>query len=685
MAAVLRKLPRCKHGVARGGSLAHAAEAYYESVPLLTKFTELGLAEPILRALTSEGYDSPTPIQAEFIPEMLAGRDLVGIAQTGTGKTAAFLLPILNGLAAAGGPVEPKCCRALILTPTRELAAQIEQAIRTYGRHVRFSVALVVGGSKPFPQIRALSRGVDIVVATPGRLVDHMESGAIKLNQTKTLVLDEADQMLDLGFLPAVREISAKLNFNRQTVLTSATMPKQIRALIKDLLKDPKHISVAGQAQPIELIDQRVILCNRESKRSLLLDILSSHMTRGIVFTRTKRGADRVHEHLIKYGLNAKAIHGDKTQGDRTRALEGFRRGKIKILVATDVAARGIDVDDISHVVNYEMPNVPEAYVHRIGRTARAGKSGIAISLVDGTEKHYLREIEHLIGTSIPKSAAGHVVELEGDEADAATLSKPRGKPVKRAFQAQTVARDGEAAKRTSSRPAPRGKPGAAPRDGDDFKRRDARPAPAAYAGRDGAARSDARPAPRGKPTGAPRDGADFKRRDDRPAKTGFAGRDGAARSDARPAPRGKPAGGPRDGDDFKRRDDRPAKTGFAGRDGAARSDARPAPRGKPAGGPRDGADLKRRDDRPAKAGYPARDGEKRGEGRAAPRGKPAGGARDGDKRGEGRPAAHGKPSGSAREGGKPNFKGGSRASGTASKGGEGKVFKPRRPGSRPS
>ena len=631
--------------------MAHAADAYYESVPPLTKFTELGLAEPILRALSSEGYESPTPIQAEFIPEMLAGRDLVGIAQTGTGKTAAFLLPILNGLAAAGGPVEPKCCRALILTPTRELAAQIEQAIRAYGRHVRFSVALVVGGSKPFPQIRALSRGVDIVVATPGRLVDHMESGAIKLNQTRTLVLDEADQMLDLGFLPAVRDISAKLNFNRQTVLTSATMPKQIRALIKDLLKDPKHISVAGQAQPIELIDQRAILCNRESKRSLLLDILSAQdMTRGIVFTRTKRGADRVHEHLIKYGLNAKAIHGDKSQGERTRALEGFRRGKVKILVATDVAARGIDVDDISHVVNYELPNVPEAYVHRIGRTARAGKSGVAISLVDSTEKHYLRDIEHLIGTTIPKKAAGHVVELEGDEADAATLSKPRPKPVKRAFQAQTVARDGDAANRKSSRPAPRGKTAGGPREGDDFKRRDARPAPAAYVGRDGAPRGEGRPAPRGKPSGASRDGDDFKRRDTRGAKPGYSPRDGETR--------GKPSGGSRDG----------------ARDGS-----------------RDGDNFKRREAGSSKPAYPARDGEKRSEGRPPPRGKPAGGSRDGDKRGDSRPAAHGKP---ARDGGKPKFKGGDRPQGSgakgagpkgaASRGGEGKIFKPRRPGSRP-
>lgn len=651
MAAVLRKLPRCKHGVARDGPLPRAADAYYESVPPLTKFTELGLAEPILRALTSEGYESPTPIQAEFIPEMLAGRDLVGIAQTGTGKTAAFLLPILNGLAAAGGPVEPKCCRALILTPTRELAAQIEQAIRTYGRHVRFSVALVVGGNKPFPQIRALSRGVDIVVATPGRLVDHMESGAIKLNRTHTLVLDEADQMLDMGFLPAVREISAKLNFNRQTVLTSATMPKQIRALIKDLLKDPKHISVAGQAQPIEMIDQRVILCNRESKRSLLLDILAAQdMTRGIVFTRTKRGADRVHEHLIKYGLNAKAIHGDKTQGDRTRALDGFRRGKIKILVATDVAARGIDVDDVSHVVNYEMPNVPEAYVHRIGRTARAGKAGVAISLVDSTEKHYLREIEHLIGASIPKRGAGHVVELEGDEADAAQLSKPRPKPAKRPFQAQ----GGDTGGAKRARPVKSGFSGSAGgnRSGDS-KPGEAR-------------RGESGPAPRGRAAGAARDGDDFKRREGRPAKPGHAGRDDDKRSEGRPAPRGRAAGAPRDGDDFKRRETRPAKPGFAGRDADKRGEGRAAPRGKPAGAARDG------DKRHGDAG-------KRGEGKRAE-----------GKRAEGRPATHGKPSGgkpagAGRDGAKPKFKGGERSQTSGSRGGEGKVFKPRRPGSRPS
>ncbi|WP_417493045.1 DEAD/DEAH box helicase [Maricaulis sp.] len=581
-------------------------------MPPLTKFTDLGLAEPILRALTSEGYESPTPIQAEFIPEMLAGRDLVGIAQTGTGKTAAFLLPILNGLAAASGPVDPKCCRALILTPTRELAAQIEQAIRAYGRHVRFSVALVVGGSKPFPQIRALSRGVDIVVATPGRLVDHMDSGAIKLNQTRTLVLDEADQMLDLGFLPAVRDISAKLNFNRQTVLTSATMPKQIKALIKDLLKDPKHISVAGQSQPIEAIDQQAILCNRESKRSLLLDILSAQdMTRGIVFTRTKRGADRVHEHLVKYGLNAKAIHGDKSQGERTRALDGFRRGKVKILVATDVAARGIDVDNISHVVNYELPNVPEAYVHRIGRTARAGKTGVAISLVDGTEKHYLRDIEHLIGTTIPKVAAGHVVELEGDEADAAVPTKPRPKPVKRAFQAQTVARDGDGARKTS------------------------------------------RPAPHGKPAGSARDGEAFKRRD------------GAPRAEGRPGSRGKSAGGARSGEAFKQRD---AGPGQGGRPERGRSE-----RARPEGA------------RPERARV-ERDGAPRGEGRPASRGKSATGPRDADKREDRRPAGHGKP---GRDGDKPRSKGGSRPQGPAgkgkvSRGGEGKIFKPRRPGSRP-
>tara|TARA_R110000868_G_scaffold298100_1_gene558357 strand:+ start:9556 stop:11379 length:1824 start_codon:yes stop_codon:yes gene_type:complete len=601
----------------------------------LTQFTELGLSEPILRALKAEGYETPTPIQEQFIPQMLAGRDLVGIAQTGTGKTAAFLLPILNSLAATTGPVEPKACRALILTPTRELAAQIEQAIRTYGRNVRYTVALVVGGAKPFPQIRALSRGVDIVVATPGRLVDHMQSRAIRLDKTVTLVLDEADQMLDLGFLPAVREISEQLAKTRQTVLTSATMPKQIRALIHDLLTDPKHISVTHESRPIEAIAQQVILCNRESKRSLLLDILSDReMKRAIVFARTKRGADRVHEHLVKYGLNAQAIHGDKSQGQRTRALDGFRAGKVKILVATDVAARGIDVDDITHVVNYEMPNVPEAYVHRIGRTARAGKSGIAISLVDNSEKGYLREIEHLIGASIPKMAAGDVVELEGDAAEAAEARRERPKPAKAPFKVQASGKG----------PKPAGAPRA------DGKRADSKGP--------GARRSD------GKPVKARRQSGDvFKPREDRPA---------------------------REGSDFKRREDRPARARTG--DEGGRSEARFSGHGKPAAGSRDGDTHKRREERPS------RDRTAHGEGahpagRSAGSGKPAGAARDGDsfKRRDDRPApGNGKrPSGPAKggEGAKPKFKGTSDHSGrsTVSKSGEGKVFKPRRPGSRPA
>ncbi len=338
---------------------------------------------------------------------MLAGQDILGTAQTGTGKTAAFVLPLLHGIATGRRHAGPKRCRALILVPTRELATQIAVSIRTYGQLVRPSTAIVVGGLKPGPQIRALASGVDIVIATPGRLEDHLGTGAIRLDRTATVVLDEADQMLDLGFAPAIRRILGQLPKDRQTVLLSATMPKQIRSLARDHLTRPAEIAVAPVSKPIERIDQSVLWTDRAAKRDRLIDLLSrTDVERAIVFTRTKRGADRVSRQLGKAGLSSAAIHGNKSQGQRDRALDAFRKAKVPILVATDVAARGIDIDGVSHVINYELPNVPEAYVHRIGRTARAGASGIAISLCDPSERGLLKDIERLIGRPLDAGKA---------------------------------------------------------------------------------------------------------------------------------------------------------------------------------------------------------------------------------------------------------------------------------------
>ena len=365
----------------------------------MTHFSDLGLAEPILRAVTAQGYTKPTPIQEQTIPVLCDGRDVTGIAQTGTGKTAAFVLPLLDRLTRTRHALVPKNARAVILAPTRELAGQIVDSIQAYARHMPCRTALVVGGVKPGPQIRALAKGVDILVATPGRLEDHLGTGAVHLDQTGIVVLDEADQMLDLGFLPAIRRIMRSLPRTRQTVLFSATMPKPIRALARDFQHEPHEISVAPAARPIDLIDQQVIAVAAGDKPITVAQILASRdVARAIVFTRTKRGADRLRKKLDQAGLDAVAIHGNKSQSQRDRALDAFRTGRSPILVATDVAARGIDIDDVTHVINYELPNVPEAYVHRIGRTARAGKAGVAITLCDPAERGLLGDIERLIG-----------------------------------------------------------------------------------------------------------------------------------------------------------------------------------------------------------------------------------------------------------------------------------------------
>jgi ATP-dependent RNA helicase RhlE len=369
----------------------------------LNSFLQLGLAEPIARALVEEKYTDPTPIQAQTIPQVLAARDVVGIAQTGTGKTAAFALPILNHLSKSKHRLEKRTCRVLVLSPTRELSAQIVESFETYGRHVRPRVTLAIGGVPINRQIRDLVSGVDVLVATPGRLRDLMQMGAVRLDAVEIFVLDEADRMLDMGFIHDIRAIVGKLPLRRQTLFFSATMPREIAELAKGMLRDPVRVAVTPEATTAEKVDQRIIHVDRSGKPALLVEVLRQEsIDRALVFTRTKHGADKVVRSLVKAGLPAEAIHGNKSQNQRERVLAAFRAGTVRTLVATDIAARGIDVDGISHVVNYDLPNIPESYVHRIGRTARAGADGTAISFCDGEERAYLRDIEKLIRMSIP-------------------------------------------------------------------------------------------------------------------------------------------------------------------------------------------------------------------------------------------------------------------------------------------
>jgi ATP-dependent RNA helicase RhlE len=380
----------------------------------VTSFSELGLAETLLRALEREGYTTPTPIQAQAIPHLLEGRDLLGIAQTGTGKTAAFALPILQRLA-EGRRAPPKHCRALILAPTRELAAQIGESFRAYGSQQKLSVAVVVGGVSMGAQVRALARGVDVLVATPGRLLDHVQSRSATLDGVEVVVLDEADHMLDLGFIVPIRKILKLLPIKRQSLFFSATMPKAIGELAGDMLREPVQVQVTPVATTAEKVRQEVHHVPGAQKRAKLAELLSHpDCRRSIVFTRTKHGADKVAHYLAEAGLPAVAIHGNKSQSQRERALDAFRSGQAPILVATDIAARGIDVDGVTHVVNFELPNVPEQYVHRIGRTARAGNGGVAISLCDPSERSFLRDIEKLTRQAVtvigdlPAGPAGH-------------------------------------------------------------------------------------------------------------------------------------------------------------------------------------------------------------------------------------------------------------------------------------
>ena len=382
---------------------ATAAPARKQKAYSLTSFDGFGLSEAITRAIAEEKYATATPIQEQTIPIAMSRRDVIGIAQTGTGKTAAFALPILHLLAANPRPVERKSCRVLVLSPTRELSSQILDSFRAYGRHLRIRTALTIGGVPMGAQVRALLNGVDVLVATPGRLLDLVQNNALRLGCVEFLVLDEADRMLDMGFIHDIRKIVAKVPAKRQTLLFSATMPRAIAELAAQMLRDPINVAVTPSASTVERVEQRVIRVDRAGKPAVLVDVLKREtIDRALIFTRTKHGADKVVRGLIKAGIAAQAIHGNKSQGQRERVLAAFRKGDVKTLVATDIAARGIDVDGISHVVNFDLPNVPETYVHRIGRTARAGADGIAISLCDAEEAEFLRDIEKLIRKSIP-------------------------------------------------------------------------------------------------------------------------------------------------------------------------------------------------------------------------------------------------------------------------------------------
>jgi len=366
-------------------------------------FQEFPLATPLHQALGELDFHTPTPIQHESIPKLLDGHDLLGIAQTGTGKTAAFVLPMLHRLVAEGNVADRKRPRALILVPTRELAVQVDTVIHKLGRHLRLPCGVVYGGVRLPPQRRMLQNGVEVLVATPGRLRDHLEQGNVFLDDVEVLVLDEADRMLDVGFLPEIKRIAALLPKTRQNMLFSATMPKGVADLVKTLLNDPVRVEIAPESTTVERIEQRVMMVDKKLKRDLLRTLLhEAQMLRGLVFTRTKFGADKLAKTLSEKGVRADSIHGNRSQSQRERALQGFRTGKLKVLVATDVASRGIDVTGISHVFNYELPDEPESYVHRIGRTARAGADGIAVSLCAPDERKKLKSIEHVLKQSIP-------------------------------------------------------------------------------------------------------------------------------------------------------------------------------------------------------------------------------------------------------------------------------------------
>ncbi len=398
-------------------------------------FESLGLAQPLLRAVAAEGYETPTPIQAQSIPHVIAGSDLLGSAQTGTGKTAAFALPVLHRLmenahAPKGGRFGRRV-RVLVLSPTRELALQISESFATYGKHSPIRQTVIFGGVSQHRQVRALQHGVDVVVATPGRLVDLMHQGFVDLSSIEIFILDEADRMLDIGFLPDIRRVIAQLPKERQTLFFSATMPDAVKDLANSILSNPVRVAIAPAKVTTELIDQSVYHVPQKHKIDLLAGFLTTQeIGRTVVFTRTKHGADRVAKQLAAQGIKAEAIHGNKSQNARQKTLEGFKRNRVQVLVATDLAARGIDIDGISHVFNYDLPHDPETYVHRIGRTGRAGASGVAIAFCDGEERKHLRAIENL--TKKPLKVERQLPEgLSGIPLVAANEHRPSERPAR--------------------------------------------------------------------------------------------------------------------------------------------------------------------------------------------------------------------------------------------------------------
>ncbi len=389
-------------------------------------FDSLGLSDALLRAVKDQGYATPTPIQLKAIPAVLAGGDLLAGAQTGTGKTAGFVLPMLQRLSAqpapfvAGGRGSRKPVRALIVAPTRELAAQVEASVRLYGKHLKFVSMAMFGGVGFGPQMGQLRRGVDVLVATPGRLLDHHRQGNVDLSRVEILVLDEADRMLDMGFLPDIRQILALLPASRQNLLFSATFSDAIKALANRLLDRPDVIEVTPRNSTVDTVRQKIHPVDRDRKRELLSWLIGTHRWQQVlVFTRTKHGADKLAEQLSRDGIKSVALHGNKTQGARTRALDDFKNGDVTALVATDIAARGLDIEALPHVVNYDLPNIPEDYVHRIGRTGRAGASGVAVSLVCVDEHAFVRDIERLIKQSIPRET------IKGFEPDPNARAQP--------------------------------------------------------------------------------------------------------------------------------------------------------------------------------------------------------------------------------------------------------------------
>jgi ATP-dependent RNA helicase RhlE len=412
----------------------------------MTTFQSFGLAPRVESALTSAGYTTPTPIQAGAIPLIMSGRDVMGLAQTGTGKTLAFAAPILDKLFRNQGPAPHKGTRVLVLAPTRELAGQIAASFETYGAGLGLRVAMVCGGAKIGPQIRKLERGVHVLIATPGRLIDLIEQRAVGLKDVEVLVLDEADQMLDLGFIHALRAIAKHVPQKRQTLFFSATMPKLVEGLAAQFLKNPAQVAVAPPSATADKVEQRIAFVEQGEKQALLVETIRKPEVKTVlVFTRTKHGADAVVRRLAASHIDSVAIHGNKSQSQRERALESFKGGKVPVLVATDIAARGIHIDNLTHVINFDLPEVPEQYVHRIGRTARAGATGVAISFVSKDERDYLRAIEKLIGTKLaPRPAGESEADDRGSRKPQQQSRRPQGQPRSSGNGERRPQRDGE-------------------------------------------------------------------------------------------------------------------------------------------------------------------------------------------------------------------------------------------------